>query len=216
MTLMEIVERLQREGNIVSYRIRSDGGILITSINRKKYSGAEGNKIARNIVGATLSEAKTIQLASIKPKKGQSPKSRKLPTVEEELKKYLHKVQRIWRKNVDKSKGKITLKKLRWNIQNLGVARAKEKLEQAMRYAQGLAYSKNIEALLGYINELQNKLSSPADIKALESLKEEIISNSDRIREEWISSIYDLLYDINHGRDVRDVANAIIYLINTY
>ena len=216
MTLIEIVERLQKEGNIVSYRVRSDGGILITSINGKKYSGAEGNTMARTMVGATLSEARSIQLKSIKPKKGQSPKSRKLPTVEEELKKYLHKVQRVWRKNVDKSKGRITLKKLRWNIEHLGIAAAKEKLEQAMRYAQGLAYSKNIEALLGYINELQSKLSLSTDIKALETLKEEIILNSNRIKEEWISSIYDILYDINHGREIRDVVNAIIYLINTY
>lgn len=216
MTILQIAERLQQEGNIVSYRIRSDGGILITSINGKKYSGAEGNRIARSLVGQTLSEARRVQLESIKPKKGQSPTSRKLYQPDEELLKQLRKVQRIWRKNVDPKKGKITLKKLRWNIQNLGVARAKEKLEQALRYAQGLAYSKNIEALLGYINELQNKLSSKNDIKALEELKEEIVSNSNRIREEWISSIYDLLYDINHGRDVRDVVNAIIYLINTY
>ena len=216
MTILQIAKRLQREGNIVSYRIRSDGGILITSINGKKYSGAEGNRVARSLVGQTLSEARKVQLESIKPKKGQSPLSRKLYQPDEELLKQLRKVQRIWRKNVDPKKGKITLKKLRWNIENLGAARAKEKLEQSLRYAQGLAYSKNIEALLGHINELQRKLSSKNDIKALEDVKEEIISNSDRIREEWISSIYDLLYDINHGRDVRDVANAIIYLINTY
>ena len=216
MTLMEIVERLQREGNIVSYRIRSDGGILITSINGKKYSGAEGNRIARNIVGATLSEARSIQLASIKPKKGQSPKSRKLPTVEEELKKQLRKVQRIWKKNVDPKKGKITLKKLRWNIQNLGVARAKEKLEQALRYAQGLAYSKNIEALLGYINEVQNKLTNWKWIKALEELKEEIISNSDKFKEDWISYIYDMLYGINDGFDVITIVKTIIAFMNTH
>ena len=216
MTLMEIVERLQREGNIVSYRIRSDGGILITSINGKKYSGAEGNRIARNIVGATLSEARAIQLASIKPKKGQSPKSRKLPTVEEELKKQLRKVQRIWKKNVDPKKGKITLKKLRWNIQNLGVARAKEKLEQALRYAQGLAYSKNIEALLGYINEVQNKLTNWKWIKALEELKEEIISNFDKFKEDWISYIYDMLYGINDGFDVITIVKTIIAFMNTH
>ena len=216
MTILQIAEKLQREGNIVSYRIRSDGGILITSINGKKYSGAEGNRVARSIVGQTLSEARKVQLESIKPKKGQSPLSRKLYQPDEELLKQLRKVQRIWRKNVDKSKGKITLKKLRWNIEHLGAARAKEKLDQALKYARGIAYSKNIDALLGYINELQNKLTLSSDIKALDNLKEEIILNSDNIKEEWISSIYDLLYDINHGRDVRDVANAIIYLINTY
>ena len=216
MTLLDIVNQLLKDGNVINYRVRNDGGIIITAINGKHYSGAEGNKMARTMVGATLSEARSIQLKSIRPKKGQSPKSRKKPPIPEDLKSMLRKVQRLWKKNIDPRLGKITTKKLRWNIENLGIVRAKEKLEQALRYAEGLAYSKNIDALLGYINELKNKLIDSSDIKALEELKEDIILNYDKIKEEWISSIYDLLYDINHGRDVRDVANAIIYLINTY
>lgn len=216
MTLLDIVNQLLKDGNVIKYRVRNDGGIIITAINGKHYSGAEGNKMARTMVGATLSEARSIQLKSIRPKKGQSPKSRKKPPIPEDLKSMLRKVQRLWKKNIDPRLGKITTKKLRWNIENLGIVRAKEKLEQALRYAEGLAYSKNIDALLGYINELKNKLIDSSDIKALEELKEDIILNYDKIREEWISSIYELLYDINHGRDVRDVASAIYYLINTY
>lgn len=213
MTLIEIVERLQREGNIVSYRHRSDGGIIITSINGKHYSGAEGNAVARRVVGATLSEARVSQLKDIKPPKGKSPKSRKQEAVDEDIKKYMRKVQRVWKKNVSKAKGKITLRKVRWNIRNLGTERTREKLRQSMNYAQGIAYSKNVIALCDYIDQLILKVNED-DARELQALENEILEKIDSIKEEWISEIYDALYDINHGLPVRDIVARIRGIIS--
>ena len=213
MTLIEIVERLQREGNIVSYRHRSDGGIIITSINGKHYSGSEGNAVARRVVGATLSEARVSQLKDIKPPKGKSPKSRKQEAVDEDIKKYMRKVQRVWRKNVSKAKGKITLRKVRWNIRNLGIERTREKLRQSMNYAQGIAYSKNVMALCDYIDQLILKVNED-DARELQALEDEILAKIDSIKEEWISEIYDALYDINHGLPVRDIVARIRGIIS--
>lgn len=127
MTVLEIVNKLLQEGHQVSYRVRSDGGILITEINGTHYQGATGNAQARAMVGATISEARRIQLQTIKPQKGQSPQTRKLPKIEEQLLKDFQKVQRIWKKKVKPSQGKLTRKKLRWQIEHLGIERAREK-----------------------------------------------------------------------------------------
>ena len=209
MTLLDIVNKLLKEGNVVRYRIRSDGGIIITAINGKHYSGGEGNKVARQMTGITLSEARRIQLKRIAPKKGQSPKSRKKNDLDKEIQKQLIKVQRKWKKNVYHSKGMITKATTRWNIENLGIERTKEKLDQSMRYAEGLAYDKVISSLEGYIREIMYKISDERQVQALQELIDALDTHFDIIRDEWIPDIYDKLYDINHGMDARDIVNTI-------
>lgn len=203
MSLIQIVQKLQSEGHQIRYRVRNDGGIIVTEINGSKYTGAKGNAVARSLVGATLSEAKKVQLESIKKLAG---RGRKLSQPSEDIKKYLRKVQRVWRKNVDKSKGRITMKKLRWNIEHLGIERAKEKLHQAYRYALGLAYDENITALVQYIQQASNKLGNPAELEALINAIER---NRDKIREEDIKGAYEELYELNNGRNPKDIAISV-------
>lgn len=211
MSLIEIVEKLQAEGHQINYRVRNDGGIIITEINGVKYKGAGGNAQARYLVGATLSEARQVQLQGIKKLAG---RGRKLSKPSDDLLKQLRKVQRVWRKNVDKSKGKITLKKLRWNIKHLGIERAKEKLNQAYRYALGLAYDENINALIDYIQGASNRLGNP---QALERLITQIKANRDSIREDSIKPAYDELYELNNIIDesqIEDIAMRIAIALN--
>lgn len=212
MTLIEIVNKLEEMGHAVSYRLRSDGGLLITSIDGHKYSGAEGNTMARSIVGATLSEARRIQLSEIKPIKGK--KRTKLAEVKKELKNLLHRVQYMWKKNKlrEKGRGRITLKKVRWNLYHLGAEEAKRKLMEALRYASGLAYNANIDSLIGYIYNYANKVGTKAKNLLLD-LAGKIDANRDKIKEEMISKIYDSLYDLDHGispaRVVSDIESII-------
>ena len=64
MKLIDIVETLQSEGHRVKYRIRTDGGLIITSIDGKKFSSlTEGNRTARSmVVGGELSFARSEQV----------------------------------------------------------------------------------------------------------------------------------------------------------
>lgn len=63
MTLKKIVTKLRSEGYRVNYKKRMDGGIDITSIEGIKFKGREGNKQARMIAGAKLSQAQMRQRA---------------------------------------------------------------------------------------------------------------------------------------------------------
>ena len=59
MKLLDIVQILESEGHRISYRVRSDGGIIIKSIDGKKYKSlTEGNRTARSmVVGGTFNGA---------------------------------------------------------------------------------------------------------------------------------------------------------------
>ena len=63
MTMMEVVRQLQAQGHEVDFYVRKDGGILIRKIDGERFpSGASGNARARQLVGASLSEAREKQL----------------------------------------------------------------------------------------------------------------------------------------------------------
>ena len=63
MTMMEVVRQLQAQGHEVDFYVRKDGGILVKNIDGEKFpSGASGNARARQIAGASISEARISQL----------------------------------------------------------------------------------------------------------------------------------------------------------
>lgn len=220
MTMLEVVNRLQEKGKIVIYRIRSDGGILITQINGKTYTGAKGNAVARELVGVKISEARRVQLESIKPQFDKrrnrflSPKERKKFQPNEDIKKQLRKVQKVWNKRFTKEEqlkvGKITLKKLREHIEKHGYADAYDYLNQQLRYATGLAYDKNIDILIEYIRYTANLIGGNED---LYKLADDIDANRHLIKENDIAKIYDILYQINDGVPPKEVARQVRVLI---
>lgn len=63
MTLKKIVTKLRSEGYKVGYKRRADGGLDITSIEGIKFKGREGNKQARMLAGASLTQAQAKQRA---------------------------------------------------------------------------------------------------------------------------------------------------------
>lgn len=213
MTLLEIVNTLVEEGHQISYRVRSDGGILVTSINGVKYTGASGNTLVRSMAGAELSQARKVQLNRIKPPKKVSPESRKKAKLDDDIRKELLKVQRRIRKRrreTGKNTGTVTTKNVRYTLEHEGRKAALEKLAQANRYAAGLAYDANIDALIGYINELSSKVTTNEDLIALDNLIERINANRGKIKEEDILPTYQILYLINDGVSIRDVVSQVI------
>lgn len=57
MKLVDVVNKLRASGAKVSYRKRTDGSIVIKSINGVKYNAREGNVLARAMVGEQQSAA---------------------------------------------------------------------------------------------------------------------------------------------------------------
>ena len=201
MTTREVVEELRTYGHKIKYRVRKDGGILITSIDGVKYRGAAGNTMARAMIGdrAMLSRKRVTQLKIIKPSKCPKPK---VEVLTEDLKSKIKDVQKAYRKNkVPIEQGRVTRRLIRKIIKNEGYEAAMQKLKQAERYATGYAISGVVQALAQYVYQLANLTES----EELQQLADDILANDGNIKDEWIKPTYDVLYEINKGRDVRDV-----------
>ena len=208
MTMMKVVSQLQKEGHKVTYYIRKDGGILIKSIDGRSYSGATGNAAARSMVGANISEARTSQLKYITKER-----SKRRRTLEGKVAEEYKRVKRIWNKSFKAKKGEssghgyLPRSKVRWVVENLGEEEALRRLSNMERYALGLAYPENIQALADEIHRLA-KLRKSSELK---KLGDELVDKKEDniIKEESILPAYEELYKINQGEDPKTVANNV-------
>ena len=184
MTIRQIAKELTAQGYEIRYRARKDGGVLITKINNQRFTGATGNKIARQMLGQDISEARRSQLERITSER---------VDVQNLYKEY-KRVKRKWTKgNLPKQAGKLTFKKFKKAIAEKGKAEALRYLGEKEKYASGLAYSKNVEALAQYVEQT----ASLAEIDDFYDLAEDIRANDGNIRDEWIQPAYDELYRVN-------------------
>lgn len=197
MTLRSIVQKLREEGHRVSYRVREDGSIRVTSIDGRKFAAkySEGNAEARLIAGAPLSERRTRQLqrgrttrAANLAKKAKAPKKAPLPT---EIRKALRRAQRLIRKK-GKSTGTITAENVRYNIETYGEEEALARLNATSRYYQGYAYELNVRHLADRMSDDGYKL----DVMELVDLGDKVWNARISFLEEWIDPSLALLYDL--------------------
>lgn len=195
LSMLDIIQQLVQNGHKIEYRKRKDGGVLITSLDGVKYKLAQGNTLARKMVGSTLSEARKIQLERIKPLKNQTPKERKRGQLPKELKSKLRKVQRIWRKEHPSISGSVSTKGLRYHYEKYGKEEALRSLDKAEKYALGIAYEENVEWLAQRIEINLNKEFS----SEMESIVNLIRSKSQSFKEEWIQVIYEIVYQWEQG-----------------
>lgn len=194
INVRKMVVELKAKGYEVTYRERSDGGILITSIDGVKYKGAQGNKMARLLTGNVLSRRRTAQLSKITRERKVKP--RRIPVeTPADLERYRKRVMRKWRKAT--LTGSISKRNLRKVIEERGFEGAKKYLEEMERHTEGKAYSGQIEALLSRIDQdivvMMN--DSPEEVEELKKIRDLISNNQDRIKPEWIFKIFDWLYD---------------------
>ena len=205
MTTQELITALRLQGHKVSARKRTDGGWLITKIDRTSYTGAKGNQRARNLLGIEYSKKRLEQVRYnvsqyIRGKK-------KTRTLDDAIKKQLRKVQKVWRKN--KVKGRITAQNVKRHIKDFGRMEALEYLKRQTRYGQGYAYEKNVEYLAQYIEDIVQSLEDDMKNNALQ-LAMLIRGESLSFKEDWISMIYSLFYEVrNAGFDSGVAGEAI-------
>lgn len=203
MTILDLIKDLIKEGHSVEYRKRSDGGYIITSIDKRKYKGGEGNKQARAITGVKVSAKRLAQLNRIRPVK---------PQLDKDLKYEIQRTQRIWRKNQTKAhKGRISTKKVRWKVKEEGYVSAFESLRKAQKYAQGLAYSENITALIDRVKDL-----GTTGGYNVSSIITKLTKLGQNIREVLIQKINEIMYDFQDNKmsweeAQRQIENAIAH-----
>ena len=203
MTIREIIKVLSSQGHTVSYYVRKDGGVLIKSIDGRRFTGASGNVYARSITGQLLSEKRSMQLEKIT----YTGKRAKSYIEDREVKRLLQKVQRKWNKAFRKngqvpSVGRKTAKGVKWSLVHKGKEETIRLLKEAERYASGLAYSRNIEQLAMYVKQA----GVDYDSEELMQLGDDILSNAWMIKEDTIRPAYEELYELNHGVPPKEVA----------
>lgn len=186
-TINEIVSELRALGHEVKTYQRMDTqgrkrGVIIRSIDGVYYTGSKGNEVARNLVGATLSQyqQETLEKLNKKPSK-LAPSKRRLDPIDEEVKRRLRRIQREYRKR-GREYGIPTLKKYRYHLKMEGKEKADRLLSQAEKYVKGIAYEENIEAFIKRLqlanDKLGGKLTEIIDMikdKDKETFKEETL-----------------------------------------
>ena len=201
MNVRQIIKLLVSKGYRVTYRERKDGGVRITKINNTSFKGSEGNVEARILTGQTLSERRERQLHSraLLTEKGQWGGARRRGKVplDKEVTKKLRRVQRLWRKRNIKA-GYPSTKNVRYTIREYGETEALRRLEQNERYARGLVYDENIDALINRIE--QDKVNAEEeDLRYLDLSIEAIESHRATLKDEVLQKIYDSLYNYEKG-----------------
>ena len=197
MKLITIVKNLQNAGIDIKYRVRKDGGILITEVDGTRFTGAKGNAFIRNMTGESLSEAQIKQRQQIKPPKRVAPAKRKKAELPEDITKQIKKLQRLYAK--DKTKGKPTIRQTRKIIEKYGIDEAKRLLQQSEYYVRGIAYTENIEAVIQRLAQVANIVTaSGADANSIyqliEMTKDERDNHREDFTEEKLKHLLDEIY----------------------
>lgn len=201
MTIYKIIQELQAQGKNVEYRKRADGGYLITRIGKRTFKDAKGNNYARKLTGHELSEKQRKQRTKAEFKRT-GGKSELPPSVQ----KLLNKVQREWKKNNVKS-GRITTKKVRWNLENLGLAETREKLRRAMNYAHRIAYVEQVDVLIQRLERIRDFAEQGQEYQIIEWLNKAIGS----LRHNRLSMPQDAIQDIYAhypSKELSDIATS--------
>ena len=196
MTTRQLVNQLREKGYNVTYYVRRDGGILITSIDGQRFKGATGNIYARNILGVSFSQRRSQQLTKITRERVRHPRKILVETPDD-LERFRKRVMRKWRKAG--LTGSVSKKNLRRIIEDRGFEGARTYLEEMERHTQGKAYYGAIEGLLAKIQNDIDVLSDSTEIDYLQRAYDLIEQNKEDFRQEWFIPLYDSLYNFEKG-----------------
>ena len=193
MTTRELVKALENKGYKVTFRIRKDGGILITSIDGNKFKGASGNKTARVLIGEKLSERRVMQLKKIT----QTRKRRVIPPTPQTLETYRKKVMRKWRKAG--LRGSIAKSNLEAIIKDRGYKGAREYLINMERRAEGYADYRTILHVLLKIQRISESPAINGEERAdLMYIYDDIQARKETFKFDWVEPFLQYLYSFEN------------------
>lgn len=235
-TIRSIISELIKQNYEVEYYDRPDGGVVISKINGQKFSGKKGNQVARSMVGASLSRAQRIQLKDISDiKKGTKRKTRVREALEllppstepkkrgrrrveplpKDVERELRKLQKLWRENQGKRKGKPTTKGVRKLLASEGDYWTIAYIKREQQYARGFAYEENVNLLLERIGMLINSVDYDENLqKDLMNVYNAIYNKKSAFKEELIAEIYQDLYDIEKNQEADEDPDLIYDYVN--
>lgn len=191
-TLRTIIKDLRKEGHTIRYENRKGGGLLIKSIDKVKFSGYEGNELARQIKGVNLTIRQQSHIENITPQKGVWGQSRKGVELPKALQSKLRRVQRIWRKAQPNTTEKVTKANVLYNLRTYGEEETMRRLNQRERYGQGYAYFENIDALKERVSRFG---SFPTRLNNLQSVLNKIEEKRFIFKDSWIEEINQIIYN---------------------
>ena len=205
--MIEVVRLLQTQGHEVDFYVRKDGGILVRRIDGEKFTtGASGNARARAIAGAQISEARLEQL-----KYATRARKVKKPNLDDAIYNEWKRVKKKWNRSFKAKGGKphpagyFGWNRIKYAVTHYGKEEALRRIQEAEKYASGIAYEKNVYKLSMEVESAGMKLNSPELMK----LAKEIRENAYMIREESIAPAYEALYKLNAGESPKQVANVV-------
>ena len=182
--LRQVVKILNSQGHNIEYRNRTDGSIIVTSIDGRKTKIVEGNRTIRIMAGVPLSEKRKTQTTRnvaekiIKPIKI----STRTRDMLEAAKKALEK------SNV---KMKLTTDRLREHIKLYGEQWAYDHTKKLKRYFQGYAYEENVDNLKNIFEDDFRKS------KLRDKIIERIEKNKKKFKERDLQEILEIEYNRN-------------------
>lgn len=191
-TLRSIIKDLRKQGHTIRYENRKGGGLLIKSIDKVKFSGYEGNELARQIKGVNLTIRQQSHIENITPQKGVWGQSRKGVELPKALQSKLRRVQRIWRKSQPNTTEKVTKANVLYNLRTYGEEETIRRLNQRERYGQGYAYFENIDALKVRVERFG---SFPRIANNLQNVLNKIEEKRLIFRDKWIEEINNIIYN---------------------
>ena len=220
MKTIEVVQFLRKQGFEIEFRVRTDGGIIVTKVNNMKFTAAGGNTYVRSVAGGISPAAMTSaewrgrvalsekKLAQVRSNAEKLIRGKKVSRLDDEMRKELRKVQRAWRKS--SAQGRITAKKVKWHIANEGRRAALDYLNKMGRYAKGFAYEENVRNLATYTADVGRGAEDDNFEDELYSMSEYILSIAESFLEKWINPVYAELYTIlKVGYEPQQTAQAI-------
>lgn len=191
-TLRNIIKDLRKQGHTIRYENRKGGGLVIKSIDKVKFSGYEGNELARQIKGVNLTIRQQSHIENITPQKGIWGQSRKGVELPKALQSKLRRVQRIWRKSQPNTTEKVTKANVLYNLKTYGYEETMRRLNQRERYGQGYAYFENIDALKARVERFG---SFPRIASNLQSVLNKIEEKRLIFKDSWIEEINQIIYN---------------------
>ena len=197
MKNIQIVQELRAKGYKIKYRVRTDGGIIVTKVNNIKFKDlTSGNKYIRELSGRPLTTPQQAQRTYnikkfIQLKPNQSKATAKYDS--EELRKLTREVQRSWNKHKVKGEGRVTIRRVRWINENKGEEEAKFYLEKRKIYTEGFAYDENVEFMADDIRALGKGTSMAQDFNDLGDKLEAKKGVAQEVRD--LQKIVDVCYD---------------------
>lgn len=188
MTIRQIINQLTASGNEITFRIRSDGGIIVKAINGRKTGITEGNRIVREMFGeeGRLSEARRIQTS-----RNVETKIRK-PQLSSTIKRQIAKVQKLTRTRGNV--GRIKTSQVRYHIKMEGEEKALKYLKGREDYFKGKAYRDNVLHLADRLERMILETTDESERAEVRELVDKIRSMADNFKEADIEPIYQIAY----------------------